>query len=87
MPIATETWIFQMYGSDAGQPVPSLCTKGLLPLCDNYAKNTILSRDFATFHVTEYFSYPPISIVDGLSSSHAQMRIHQRKGGAKTKML
>ena len=24
-----------MYGSDAGQPVPSLYTKGLSPLCDN----------------------------------------------------
>ena len=23
-----------MYGSDAGQPVPSLYTKGLSPLCD-----------------------------------------------------
>ena len=26
-----------MYGSDAGQPVPSLYTKGLQPLCDNFA--------------------------------------------------
>ena len=34
MPIATETQILQMYGSDAGQPVPSLYTKGLSPLCD-----------------------------------------------------
>ena len=25
-----------MYGSDAGQPVPSLYTKGLSPLCDIY---------------------------------------------------
>ena len=24
-----------MYGSDAGQPVPSLYTKGLSPLCDS----------------------------------------------------
>ena len=24
-----------MYGSDAGQPMPSLYTKGLSPLCDN----------------------------------------------------
>ena len=29
-----ETRIFQMYGSDAGQPVPSLYIKGLSPLCD-----------------------------------------------------
>ena len=28
----------QMYGSDAGQPPPSLYTKGLKPLCDTYAK-------------------------------------------------
>ena len=34
VPIATETRIFQMYGNDAGQPVPSLYTKGLSPLCD-----------------------------------------------------
>ena len=30
-----KTRIFQMYGSDAGQPVPSLYTKGLSPLCDS----------------------------------------------------
>ena len=29
-----ETWIFRMYGSDAGQPAPSLYTNGLPPLCD-----------------------------------------------------
>ena len=34
MPIATETRILRMYGSDAGQPMPSLYTKGLSPLCD-----------------------------------------------------
>ena len=27
---------FRMYGSDAGQPAPSLYTKGLSPLCDMY---------------------------------------------------
>ena len=27
-----------MYGSDAGQPVPSLYTKGLSPLCDTSKK-------------------------------------------------
>ena len=27
-----------MYGSDAGQPVPSLYTKGLSPLCDTSVK-------------------------------------------------
>ena len=35
MPIATETRIFRMYGSDAGQPPRSLYTKGLSPLCDS----------------------------------------------------
>ena len=39
VPIATETWIFRMYGSDAGQPVPSLYTKGLSPLCDRDHQN------------------------------------------------
>ena len=34
VPIATETRIFRMYGSDAGQPPRSLYTKGLKPLCD-----------------------------------------------------
>ena len=28
-----------MYGSDAGQPVPSLYTKGLSPLSDMYITN------------------------------------------------
>ena len=31
-----------MYGSDAGQPVPSLYTKGLSPLCDSKRNNVTL---------------------------------------------
>ena len=31
-----------MYGSDAGQPMPSLYTKGLPPLCDNTHEKTAL---------------------------------------------
>ena len=31
MPIATETRILQMYGNDAGQPMPSLYIKGRYP--------------------------------------------------------
>ena len=30
-----------MYGSDAGQPVPSLYTKGLSPLCDIYIRELV----------------------------------------------
>ena len=48
MPIATETPIYQMYGSDAGQPAHSLYTKGLSPLYDTSVKiikNEVRCRD------------------------------------------
>ena len=41
--MATETQIFQMYGSDAGQPVPSLYTKGLSPLCDRTFRPEVMA--------------------------------------------
>ena len=37
-----------MYGSDAGQPVPSLYTKGLSPLCDTSATSDTSATISAT---------------------------------------
>ena len=50
----TETWILQMYGSDAGQPPRSLYTKGLSPLCDR-VQGSIVS-------IRLYYKLLPVSI-------------------------
>ena len=37
-----------MYGSDAGQPMPSLYTKGLSPLCDIVTTNVCVTVFFVS---------------------------------------
>ena len=58
MPIATEMQIFRMDGSDAGQPVPSLYTKGLSPLRDNtYVVACITCMAVYALYVCAYVLY------------------------------
>ena len=46
-----------MYGSDAGQPVPSLYTKGLSPLCDkDRTSQTTYENSVALFHYIQLYA-------------------------------
>ena len=59
-----------MYGSDAGQPMPSLYTKGLSPLCDNMYSRYIFSRKHTCDDVDRVACQPTLLFIVVLQELH-----------------